>query len=93
MMRYYAAMLGRGAAMTTIRQSCGAIVATVLLAACGAADDDARPAPPPVKDSAFGDMVGTMDRARGVQDTTLQHKDDLDRELQQQEGADGTGDQ
>jgi hypothetical protein len=37
--------------------------------------------PMPVKDSAFGDMVGTMDKARAVEDTTMQHKKEIDRVL------------
>jgi hypothetical protein len=66
----------------------------VALAACGHPNPipDSNPSgtpgsePPPVKDTAFGDMVGTMDKARGVETTTLQHKQDMDRTLEQQEG-------
>ena len=53
----------------------------VLLAACTQKQE-----PPPVKDTAFGDMVGTMDRARGVEDTTMQHKADTDKALDAAEG-------
>jgi len=62
------------------------VAALLLLTACGA-QDEPRPEPPPVEDTAFGDMVGTMDKARAVEDTTLQHKEDIDRALQESEGA------
>ena len=60
--------------------------ALLVLSACGA-QEEPRPEPPPVEDTAFGDAVGTMDRARAVGDTTLQHKQDLDRTIEQGEGA------
>lgn len=47
---------------------------------------DKRDEPPPVKDTVFGDAVGTLDKARQVEDTTLQHKADLDAALKSQEG-------
>lgn len=45
--------------------------------------------PPPVKDTAFGDMVGTMDKARGVQDTVDAQKQATDRQI---DSAGSTGD-
>ncbi len=51
------------------------------LAACAPKQE-----PPPVKQTAFGDMVGTMDRARSVQDTTMQHKAETDKALDAAEG-------
>jgi hypothetical protein len=57
------------------------------MTACGGAEDaEEHPAPPPVEETVFGDMVGTMDEARAVQDTTMKHKQDLDRALQESEG-------
>jgi hypothetical protein len=74
--------------MTTIQRICASMAAALLLAGCGSgADESARTEPPPVEDTAFGDMVGTMDKARAVQDTTLRHKADMDRALQESEGA------
>ncbi|HEU4601335.1 MAG TPA: hypothetical protein VFS24_05180 [Steroidobacteraceae bacterium] len=61
-------------------------------AACGSHEEPKQPDPPPVKDTVFGDMVGTMDKARSVQDTTLKQKEDMDRQLEQQE-SDATSDQ
>ena len=58
-----------------------------VLVGCGdSADRERDREPPPVKDTAFGDMVGTMDKARGVQDTVHAQKQELDKQLSQQEG-------
>jgi hypothetical protein len=55
-----------------------------LLAGCGSESHE-EAAPPEVKDTAFGDMVGTMDKARGVEDTIGQQKRDTDEQLDKQE--------
>ncbi|MBL8267102.1 hypothetical protein [Steroidobacter sp.] len=55
--------------------------AASLLVACGSAP---KP-PPPVEETAFKDMAGAMDKARAVEGTMQQHKEDLDRTLQQNE--------
>jgi hypothetical protein len=84
--------------MTTIRAKirriCAGLITAAALVACGAQQDhEQRPPPPPVSDTAFAPMVGTMDKVRGVEDTTLQHKEDLDHELDRQESAHAPGDQ
>lgn len=63
----------------------GATVAVVasLLAACGAEQKPAEP--PPVGDTAFGDMAGAMDKARAVEGTMQEHKEEIDRALEQKE--------
>jgi hypothetical protein len=72
--------------MTTIRRVCSVLGACVIVAACGAdSGEEEQRQPPPVEDTVFGDAVGTMDRARAVEDTTLQHKQDLDRAIDEQE--------
>lgn len=53
----------------------------------GSSEPDDRPQPPPVEDTVFGDTVGTMDKARGVQDTVDTHKQDLDRQMDANEGG------
>lgn len=53
------------------------------LAACGSHDDAKQP--PPVRDTAFGDLVRAEDKARGVQDTVMKQKEEADRQLEQQE--------
>lgn len=64
-----------------------ATICLFALGACGSGAESQQPAePPPVQDTAFGDMVGTMDKARGVQDTVDAQKQELDRQLQSAEG-------
>jgi hypothetical protein len=55
------------------------------LGACGSHEEPKQPDPPPVKDTVFGDMVRAEDKARAVQDTVLKQKEDMDRQLEQQE--------
>lgn len=54
-----------------------------LLAACGSQQQPTEP--PPVEETAFRDMAGAMDKARAVEDTLQQHKEALDRTLQDHE--------
>lgn len=54
------------------------VAMALFLAACGSSTDS-KSEPPPVKDTVFGDMAGTMDRAKGVQDTLMQDKQHLDQ--------------
>jgi hypothetical protein len=60
------------------------------ITACGSKSE---PSPEPsqeaarVKEGAFGDMVGTMDKARAVEGTTMEHKEEIDRSLDNAENA------
>lgn len=67
--------------MHKIRSLFAVPAALLILVGCGGSADVPEPAPPPVEDTAFGEMVGTMDKARTVEDTTMQHKEELDRQL------------
>jgi hypothetical protein len=51
------------------------------LSACGSSEP---PEPPPVKDTVFGGMEATKDRARAVQDVTMQQKKSLDEAIDAQ---------
>lgn len=63
-------------------------VAAIVVAGCGGAEDaPERAEPPPVEETVFGDMTDTLEEARGVEETTLQHKKDLDRALEESEGS------
>lgn len=67
-----------------------AAILLAALAGCGSSEPpQPPPAPPPVQDTAFGDLVGTMDRARGVQDTVQQQKEATDKAIENSEGASG----
>lgn len=69
-----------------IAQRIVAALAVAILAGCGAAENEAgERQPPPVEDTVFGDTVGTLDKARAVEDTVMQHKQELDRRLEQQD--------
>ena len=59
------------------------VVVASLLAACGS--DNQPTEPPPVADAAFSDMAGAMDKAHAVEGTLQEHKDSLDRTLEQNE--------
>jgi hypothetical protein len=72
----------QGADMNAHR-SLAAPLIVVALTACGAGQ---REAPAPAEQAPLGDMVQTMDRAYGVEDTTLEHKQALDRAM---DAADG----
>jgi hypothetical protein len=50
------------------------------LVACGSESEPARE-PPPVQDTVFGDMVGTKDKARAVEDSMQQQKEERDRAI------------
>ena len=76
-----------------IQRVCSMMLAAMLLTACGQAEEPKRPEPPPVKDTVFGDMVGTMDKARGVEATLQQDKEALDRAVEQAEARSASGDQ
>lgn len=54
-----------------------------LLAACGSEHKPTEP--PPVEDTAFGDMAGAVDKARAVEGQVMDHKEAIDRELEQNE--------
>jgi hypothetical protein len=70
----------------TNQRVCSALLLSVCLAGCGASTDGPQP-PPPVEETAFGDVVSPMDKARNVEDVTLGQKQALDRALEQQEGG------
>jgi len=54
------------------------------LPACSSSEP---PEPPPVKDTVFGDMEATKDRARAVEDVTMQQKKSLDEAIDAQSGG------
>jgi hypothetical protein len=60
------------------------LLAALFVTACGSSTDS-KSEPPPVKETVFGDMVGTMDRAKGVQDTVMQGKQNVDQAVESAE--------
>jgi hypothetical protein len=63
-----------------------ALVICCALSACSGSQDEPRE-PMAVKDTVFGDAVGAMEKARAVEDTTMQRKEDLDRAMKEAEEA------
>ena len=59
-----------------------ALVAS-LLAACGSEQQSSQP--PPVADTAFGDMAGAIDKAHAVEGQVQEHKEAIDRAHDQNE--------
>ncbi|HEY6644712.1 hypothetical protein [Povalibacter sp.] len=69
--------------MTDLQRLGLATLCACFLAGCGSSE---RPEPPPVEDTAFGEMVGTIDKAHGVQDTVDAQKQQTDQQIDAAEG-------
>lgn len=68
----------------------------LLLASCGSdtntnvdTDTDPAQATEEDRDTVFDPLTSQLDKARAVEDTTQQHKDDVDAALRKAEGDDG----
>ena len=73
--------------MTIFRSLMLCLSLSASLCACGPDPAPKDPSSlPAVKDTFSGDMVGTMDKARAVEATTLQQKEDMDRAVKEAEG-------
>lgn len=72
--------------MSAAHRLLAALLVAAALTACGAGESESK-APMKVEDTAFGDLVGTQEKARAVEDTTMQHKQDMDRAMDDAESA------
>lgn len=70
-----------------MRKDSSWLLTAVLLAACGSSDKTQPPAKP-VEDTVFRDLVRAEDKARSVEATTQQRKNEIDAAVQANEGAD-----
>lgn len=70
--------------MNAAERSLAGLLVVIALSGCGGEQESQSP--PPIEETVFSDAVGTMDKARAVEDTTLQHKQDLDKALDAAEG-------
>lgn len=85
-MRYYRRTNNmQGSVMTHLHRLAPIIFCAGVLAGCGGSNSEPQE-PPKVEDTAFGDMVGTMDKARGVQDTVDAQKQQTDQQINAAEG-------
>jgi hypothetical protein len=72
-----------------ICRTIGALAAVLALAGCGAAQEPEQEEPPmKVEDSAFGDLVGTQDKARDRANAAVDlHREQLKERLEEDEGT------
>lgn len=71
--------------MNNAHRPLAALVVVLTVTACGAGQQDSEP--PPVENTVFGDAVGTMDKARAVEQTLQQEKQAHDRALEAAEAG------
>jgi hypothetical protein len=71
--------------MKVARASSAMSVLALALCACGAGREEAKE-PMPVEDTVVGDTIGAIDKARSVETTTQQHKEALDRAMEEAHG-------
>ena len=61
------------------------LLVSLLLAACGSADEPRKP-PPPVEDTVFRDTVVTpIDKAKNVENVEMEQKRDVDQAVDESE--------
>jgi hypothetical protein len=73
---------------TRTQRPCIVLLVSLALSACASDKDEApESSPPPVEDTVFGAAVGTLDAARSVESTSLEHKEALDEALEREAGA------
>jgi hypothetical protein len=74
--------------MFNIQRSATILVLASLLAACGSGgNNEERAPPPPRQDTAQQEMFRPLEKARAVEDTTMQHKRDMDKAIDANEGS------
>ena len=62
-----------------------ALLATLLLVGCGSAEPPPEPAQPVPRPTVFDPLVGTIERAQGVQQTVDEQAAELSRRLEEAE--------
>lgn len=71
--------------MFAIQRVGSMLLMSLLLAACGSADEPRKP-PPPVEETVFRDVAVTpIEKAKNVEDVVMEQKRATDRALEQQE--------
>ena len=63
------------------------LIAMFVLAACSGAEKE------PEEEGVFDPLVKTIDKAEGVEDAALKHKEEMDKRLREMEGADSSDDE
>jgi major membrane immunogen (membrane-anchored lipoprotein) len=71
--------------MVAIQRVASILVVSLLLAACGSADEPRKP-PPPVEETVFRDVaVKPVEKARNVENVVMEQKDATDQAIEQNE--------
>jgi hypothetical protein len=71
--------------MFAIQRVGSMLLVSLLLAACGSADEPRKP-PPPVEDTVFRDTVVTpIDKAKNVENVVMEQKRDVDQAVDESE--------
>jgi hypothetical protein len=71
--------------MVAIQRVASILVVSMLLAACGSADEPRKP-PPPVEETVFRDVaVKPVEKARNVENVVMEQKDATDQAIEQNE--------
>ena len=71
--------------MCAIQRVGSMLLVSLLLAACGSADEPRKP-PPPVEDTVFRDTVVTpIDKAKNVENVEMEQKRDVDQAVDESE--------
>ena len=66
------------------------LMLAALVAGCGSGGNDEQRSPPPAPpapDAATREMLRPLEKARAVEDTTMQHKRDMDKAIDANEGS------
>ena len=76
--------------MKTIQRAWSVAILALSCAACGSDKDaDTQEEPMAPTETVVGDQVRALERARGVEDTTMESKRAIDGALEDAEGANG----
>jgi rRNA maturation protein Nop10 len=67
--------------MRTIHKACSVAILAMMCAACGSGKDAEEPKPMDPKDTFAGDQIRAKERAESVEATTMEHKAEMDRAL------------
>ena len=72
-----------------MRNMIWAIAMTLVLAACGGSAEPDATVETEDEDTVFDPMTDQIEKAKAVEDSALQHKEDIDKALEEVEGASG----
>jgi rRNA maturation protein Nop10 len=69
--------------MKTIQKACSVAILAMMCAACGSKKEAEEPKPMDPKDTFAGDQIRAKERAEAVEATTMEHKAEMDRAIEE----------